>query len=404
MNFFKNVGAIFIVQLINQILPLALIPYLTRILGIEVYGVYAYIMGICFFAAIILDFGFNIFGVERVSKRINYKNKIKVVYSNVVSAKILILCVVILSYIIYAFFNDKYAEYYVEFIIASLIIFSFAFQPYWVFMGLEKMVYITISVFLSRLALLLFVIICVKNKNDLDILIFINGVSQFLVVIATFYLLKKNNIYYIGFNFKHAISYIKKSFEFFISRVSVAVYSIGGGIFLGLFSTPENVAIYSIADQMYKGAQALISPVGQVMYPYMIRTKNFVFLYKVTCLTTCVAIVGIIFSFFVSREIIELLFGIDFLDATQPLYVLLCCIVVTTPSVLFGYPLLGARGFIKKANESVIFGGLSQVIFFILIYLFFDVNAVNVAFSILFAEIVVFSIRIYWGFLNTKTK
>lgn len=398
----KNFSYLFLGQLFNQFLPLLLIPYLTKVLSIDSYGVYAYTVAWIALISIVLDFGFNISGVERVVKTRNIIKRLNVVYSGVVSAKILLLIFSVILYLCYIFFDNDYSDKKNQMFFGVLAIFSIAFQPFWIFTGLEKNYLIVICALIGKCLLLSLTFIFVKDNGDLGYLIFYYGLSQLLTTFVGVHFLRKNNIYILRIDFKKGILYMKRAWPFFISRLAVAMYSTGAGVFLGAFSNAASVAVYSIAEQMYKGVQALISPISQVMYPYMMRTKNFLLLYKITGAAITLTVFCSVFGYFSAPYFIDYFFGSEYLDSISVFNVFLLTLIFVVPSVLFGYPLLGARGRLHQANSSVIHAGVIQIIGFLFIALFGLASPISVALSVLLAESCVLFLRFKWGIWNER--
>lgn len=398
----KNFSYLFLGQLFNQFLPLLVIPYLTKVLSIEYYGVYAYTVAWIAIISILLDFGFNIFGVERIVKTRYINKRLKTVYSGVVSAKILMLVLSIIIYLFYIFLSNDYSGNKLQMFWGVISIFAIAFQPFWIFTGLEKNYLIMICALIGKLLFLFLVFLFIKNNDDLGYLIFYYGLSQVLTTIIGVYFLRKNNIHILRIDFRKGVSYIKRAWPFFISRLAVAMYSTGAGVFLGAFSNAASVAVYSIAEQMYKGVQALISPISQVMYPYMMRTKNFLLLYKITGAAITLTVFCSVFGYFSAPYFVDYFFGSKYLDSIKVFNVFLITIIFVVPSVLFGYPLLGARGRLHQANSSVIYAGVVQIICFLFIALFGLISPISVALSVLLAESYVLFLRFKWGIWNER--
>ncbi|WP_233977922.1 oligosaccharide flippase family protein, partial [Pectobacterium versatile] len=71
------------------------------------------------------------------------------------------------------------------------------------------------------------------------------------------------------------------------------IYTAGGTVFLGFFSNPIQVGLYSAAEQLYRGALSLIVPLNQALYPYMIRTRNILVFKKIIIATTVISFIGV---------------------------------------------------------------------------------------------------------------
>ncbi|EBU9729512.1 hypothetical protein DM032_26775, partial [Salmonella enterica subsp. enterica serovar Teshie] len=70
---------------------------------------------------------------------------------------------------------------------------------------------------------------------------------------------------------KNIIQQLKYSFDFFLSRACVSLYSSGCSVFLATFGGSLNqVAIYGVAEQLYKAGVQVFSPIISALTPYMV--------------------------------------------------------------------------------------------------------------------------------------
>lgn len=392
----KNFSYLVFGQLINSFLPLVLIPFLTSKLSIENYGVYAYTVILIGFLSVLLDFGFNIYGVERIVKSRRILKRIKTIHSGVLSAKFIVLWFSLILYLLLIFLNPKFQENKFEMVFGALSIVGVSFQQFWFCSGLEKNYLIVFSVLISKIFLLISVFLFIDSDTDLSKLIFLNGISQVVSAIACYWFLRK---YAVGFNLniKRGIRFLKKSYPFFISRLAVALYTSAAGVYLGFFASSSSMAIYSIAEQIYKGLQSLINPISQVMYPYMLRTKDFSKFYRLTGFAVIVVSVLSFLGYLITPYFVKYFFGLEYLKSINVLGVFLFALVLVVPSVLFGYPLLGAKGKLRLANLSVIYAGIAQLLFLMILSVLGWVTPFFVAVTILLAEAYVLFLRFKWG-------
>ena len=74
--------------------------------------------------------------------------------------------------------------------------------------------------------------------------------------------------------------------------------------------------------------------------------------------------------------------------------------LIVFPSMLIGYPLIGAMGHTKFANRSVIAGSIVHMAGLLVLFLTGKMNIYSIAFMVLVTECVVFGIRLYaiWKF------
>ncbi|WP_169333529.1 oligosaccharide flippase family protein [Zestomonas thermotolerans] len=390
----SNTGALFALQLANYILPFLIIPFLTRMLGVSLYGVVAFGLAMVQIACIITDFGFNLSATRQIASHQTNREFVRKIIGAVHLCKLFLLVPVGALFFFFLYFQDqKYGEYASFFWLLLIPIVGQTFQPIWFFQGMEKMGFITLFVVLARSSYVLLAILFVSTPDDYLWVAIANGVAQVLgAVVAIGFMVR------LGYSpllpewgFTKAI--FTESIEFFWSRAAVATYTAGGAFFLGLISTPVAVAHYSAAEQLYKGAQALFQPISQALYPYMTRTKNIPLFFKIMKCAVAISLLGLSFGLLFGDWLLMLFFGQGFSESYSVLVIFMIAFCVTTPSVLMGYPFLGAMGDTRSANLSVMFAGVLQIVLLVFIWFFGWVEASPVAVSVLLVEIFVLGYR-----------
>ncbi len=393
----RNTTALLIIQISNQLLPLVTIPHLTRALGVDTYGAYAFALAITLMASIVTDFGFNLWATAEVSLHRDDRVHINKLYGTVTVIKLVLTALCIGVIFAYATFSGKPDAYTAAIYWTALAVIGLTLQPIWLFSGLEQMSYITVFVMVSRIVFIVLVFTVIRSPADLVLLVAAYGLSQVLSAILGSALLARHRYIPTRPSIDECRRVLRMAAPFFVSRLAVSSYAVGGALFLGLFSTTRNVAIYSVAEQLYRGGQALLSPIGQVMYPYMMRTRNFRTLMRATALVTVAAAAGATIAAFLGARIIQLLFGAEFADALPVLHVFLVAILFNAPSIMLGYPMLGALARVDLANRSVVIAGILQAVALLACYLMGWTTPVAVAITVLIAEVNVFILRVTWS-------
>lgn len=394
----QNTSALLVIQIANQLLPLVTIPYLTRALGIDAYGAYAFALALITIACVVTDFGFNLWATAEVASHRDDRVRINQLYGAVTAAKFLLIGICLPAIWIYTANSGFVNEHRSALYWAALPIIGMTLQPIWLFNGLERMAYITIIVLVSRLAFIAMTFTLVASPDDLALLMGINGLSQVIAALLGFGILVRLGYLPTRPTLSACRDVLKQASPFFLSRVAVSTYTAGGALFLGIVSSTRSVAIYAVAEQLYRGAQALLSPLGQVMYPYMVRTRNYRVLMQTTVGATVAACLGSALAAYLGTHILQLLFGDEFIGALPVLYIFLVTIIINTPSILLGYPMLGALGKLYLANRSVLVAGGIQIIILYILYLLGSTTPVDVAIAVLLAELAVMMLRSLWSY------
>lgn len=363
-----NTAALLSLQLANYILPLLVTPYLTRTLGISTYGVVAFGLAISQIACIITDYGFNLSATYQIAKESGNRQGIRDIAGAVFACKALLLIPVFLLLATFIHFNTHYSDYSSYFWLLMIPIIGQTFQPTWLFQGIEKMAYMTIFTVASRVALLALTVVLVTGQQDYSAVAVTTGISNICAALIGIGFMLRLGYAPTWNSWRFTRQIFSESTEFFWSRAALASYTAGTTLFLGLLSTPVQVAFYSAAEQLYKGAQSLVAPLSQALYPYMAKHRDAPLFLKILRYTTILSVAGFVTGVFVGEQVLILLFGSEFLGSYQTLIMFMILFLITTPSVLLGYPFLGAFGDSKTANRSVIFAGLIQLSLLLLCY------------------------------------
>lgn len=388
-----NTGALAALQIVNYVAPILLIPYLTRVLGIELYGVVALGLAMVQIACMLTDYGFNLSATYQIARCDGDRAAIDRIVGAVMACKAGLMLLAGLLLALFIGIDHKYDGYEIYFWLLLMAVFGQTFQPVWFFQGVEKMFYITLYTSVSRLLYIVAVLLLVTSAKDYYWVAVFNGASH--IVAAVIGIVAMLNMGYRPAlpSLQSVRSTFSESTPFFWSRAAAAAYTAGGTVFLGIASTPVQAALYSAAEQLYKGAAAMVMPLNQALYPYMTRTKNVPLFWKIFKAALLVIFLGLVTGIVIGPWIITTFFGASFAEAYPILVVFMCVLAFMIPSSLLGYPFLAALGNLSVANKSVIYGGLLQVILLVVCYLMGWTLARQTVFTVLLVEMAVFTQR-----------
>lgn len=385
-----NTLSLGVVQVANYIAPLVIILHLANTLGLEIYGILAFAQGIVAFFLIIIDFGFDLSATNKISKFRFNKSYIERLMGGILIIRLLLLMICSLVLVTYALLNSKYAQHSNIFILSLFPLAMQSFVPVWFFHGTERMKYFAMASIVAKIIFALTAVVFIKNPTDYFLVPILNGLGQLVTLIASIffihklgYLIQKPNIKLIFYCFKFTK-------QFFVSRVAVASYMNGAIVVLGVIAQPAIIATYSMAEQLYKVMQSLLSPVASASYPYMSKEKDASLMLKLLFGVIALAFVGAFVGYYLSPFLLKLFFDESWSIILPVLNIFFIAIVIHAGAVMTGYPLAALVDKIHVANASVITG--SCVYFASLWFLFFlkDITPANLAIIMLISELFVF--------------
>lgn len=384
-------------QIFTYILPLVTLPYLVRVIGVEKYGLVMFAQSFIMFFNILVDYGFNLSATREISVNRDDKNKITEIYSSVMTIKLLLLAVSFIVLCLLVFSIDKFAPDAEIYLLTFLMVVGQALFPIWYFQGMERMKYITIINIFSKVIFTVAIFGFVQKESDYWLVPVLNGLGVCVGSIYALWLIRTSFKQKLEFqSFNKITTHFKDSTQFFLSRVGASAYTSANVFILGLVTSNAMVGYYSIAEKLYGAIQGLYGPIAQSLYPYIAKERNVTLFKKIFIFIVCLNTLGMTFLFFADELIFKILFGNEVgQESVWVFNIFLITNLIVVPSILIGHPLLGALGFIKYANMSVIYASIFHLLCLTLLYLNGLVSIYSVSVLIVFTELTNFSYRVY---------
>lgn len=395
-NLLENFISLGALQIVSYVIPLISLPYLSRVLSVDKFGLVFFAFAFMQYFIILTDYGFGLSATREIAVNRHNKNNLSNIFSAVTCAKILLLILSFILLCIMLLFIPKLQENSVVFLLSFFMVVGNALYPVWFFQGMERMKYITFLNILAKTIFLILIFIFVKSENDYIIVPLLNSIG-FIVsgIIGMYFAINKlgAKLYIPKWSaIKKQLAY---SSEFFLSRVSVSAYTNTNTFCLGLIGSNIMVGYYVAAEKIYQAMNGIQQPLNQALYPFVAMHKDLKTYKKLfTIAVLCnVLICTIVFLF--SKEFITIFYGLDMVEAHKILKIFSIIVLFTFPSMLLGYPLLGALGHTKEANRSVIIGSIIHIIGLLILYFSKHMNVYSIVLMVLITEIIVFYIRAY---------
>jgi PST family polysaccharide transporter len=354
----RNAGALGLVQVANYASSFLVLVHLTRVLGVGTYGVVAFAVGITQVLSVVLDLGFAMSGTQWVAAHRDDKPRLARFVGAVLVLKLAALALGAVLLAAYAAGTVKYAAYAPIFVLSVLPLVGHALQPVWLFQGIEQMRHVTVFTVLAKLSFVGLVFLLVGGEQDFLYVPVADGIAQGVAAAVGLALIRR-----VG----HSVAMpsradlreaLAMTSGFFVSRLAQTVQTNAGVLLLGLVAAPPMVALYALAEQLYRAMHSAFAPVVHALYPHMARTRDVALLAKVTLGCTAVAVVGSVVGHFLGPVIIPPLLGEEWRAALPVLDIFFVAIVVHVLVLMSGYPLAAALGRLEVANRSVIIGSV----------------------------------------------
>ena len=398
----RNTIYMYLMKFSLYVFPLITIPYLTRVLQENNYGVYTWSNAIISYARIFIDFGLVIYGVEIVARCKDDKKNIGEVITTITIFKFILSMLTLIGLILLCFFVDSFYEYRKMIFISFLPAFISIFSIDYVFQGIEDMKKITLRTLITRGLFTVMIFVFIRKSSQYYFVPIFTAIGDAISVVFMWIELIKKKIKPQKFSKEKLISIIKNSKWFFYSAVMGAIYTYGDTIVIGTIMDKNIVAQYGIANTILAVAQNCIAPMSEAFHPYMIKNKNFKLIKKTILIFEPIIILGCIIMYFISPTIVPFIFGEQYVEAGYILRYMLPIVIVTLPMFMFGYPTLSSLNLNREANMSVILAGIIHAILLGLFYVTKTLTLEKIIFCIFISNLFNFLFRYYAYRKNIK--
>jgi len=371
----ENFLSLSVLQALNMLLPLLTLPYLVRVLGIENFGLINFAVATIMYFNILVSFGFELSATREISLHQNDSKKLSEIFSSVMVIKFFLALISFIILTILVLSINIFFQHALLYFITFGIVFGNLLFPSWFFQGMERMKYITYINVIVKVGFTLLIFAVVKTKDDYIYVPLFNTLGAIIGGIYSLWLVFKIfNITIIFPNFNMILKQAKESYQFFLSRVANNGSRYLVTTIIGLYFGNTLVGYYSMVEKLFYAFMSLAGIVSQTIFPYMSRTKNIVFFKKLFVFIIGISIVVLIPIMYFNEELLLFVFHVKDEILSNIFIIVFSGSIFGIMSTLIGYPLLAAFGYIKYANNSLIYASIIYVIYILIAtYIFKDI-------------------------------
>lgn len=246
----KNISFAGVGQFLYTIMAFILLPFATRYLGKEGYGLYSLAATLGFFVSLVTDLGLTTLVTREIAKKKNFAGRI---FAYSIGLKMLLMPLAFLLLGIYFIIDHTSLQAISAIVIFTLsaILGSFVQSAFAVFRGFEKMQYETVSVLLEKFVIVSLGITCLVLHFNIIVFISVFLFAAIIKLVQSLWVLKR---YFIFLRFlyrpKRYYVLLKTAFPFGISVFLAMCYNYIGIILLKIMTGYDEVALYSVSFRL----------------------------------------------------------------------------------------------------------------------------------------------------------
>lgn len=360
-NVIKNTMMLYGMSIAKIVFPLLTLPYLTRVLSVESYGVVSYVKAVMQYMQLVVDFGFMLSGTKDIVNAKNDHEKLEKEVGDILLARVLLAAAAFVALLgmtaVIPLLRTNIGYTLLAFVTVFLSVFLFDYF----FRGIEKMQVITLRFVTMRGIATALTFVFVHSDKDILFVPLLDAVGSLVAVILVFVELKKENIKIHFFGVSTAWKKLKNSFVYFASNMATTAFGALNTLLIGAFLPATEVAYWSVCMQLIGAVQTMYTPITDGIYPEMIKTKSWKFIKRLLMIFMPIVFAGSAFSIAVAPYALQIVGGEQYVAATSLFRALVPVLIFSFPGIVLGWPTLGALDKAAQVTKTTILSAVVQV-------------------------------------------
>jgi PST family polysaccharide transporter len=267
----KNFLSLVLLQGTNFIIPIVIIPYLIKTLGVDKFGIVSLAQTTMNYLFVLVDYGFSLSAVKDIALNKEDSTYLNRVYSEVMITKIILGIVGFLLLLIPISIYPKFIENWQLLLLSYTMVLGQILLPTWFYQGIDAMKYTTITNLIAKIIFTIAIFIFIKEPtHDLwvnALLGFGNCFAGIASIIFLSYYYHINLSVIVGL--KGVKSQLVNGWYYLLSNLSVSIYMNSNIVILGLFANDHLLGLYSIAEKIALLIRQALVVFSQAVYTHI---------------------------------------------------------------------------------------------------------------------------------------
>jgi PST family polysaccharide transporter len=266
---FKNFISLTTLQGVNYILPLVVLPYLIRVIGIDKFGLIAFAQSLVQYFLIITDYGFSLSATRKISLCKECQDQTSAIFSSVMTVKLLLAGLSFLILCALMYFIPRFRSDWLVYALSYGAVVGNTLFPVWFFQGKEKMSYITLINVIGGIAFAVCIFVFIKGPEDFLLLPILNSLLCLISGVAALYVaFSRFKLEFIFQKYSDIKNELKTGWDIFISTVSINAYTTTRTFAVGLLTNNTITGYFSLAERIANFIQSFpMDSFSRAVYP-----------------------------------------------------------------------------------------------------------------------------------------
>ena len=268
----RNALLLYGVQFSGYIFPLLTLPYLSRVLSQDRFGLIAFAQSFIWYFVTLTEYGFNLTATRRIAVERDDPEAVTRTFNSVLAAKALlcgggfVLMVAIVATV------PRLRQDWLLYVISYLAVVGNLLFPLWLFQGLQRMEHVAMRDFGAKLLALVAVFTLVRKDGDyLKAAAIQAGTLALAGLIGLVVAPRLASVRFAVPPWREVAARLREGGPMFLSMAAMTVYGSTNVFILGLVSNNTEVADFSGAWRVIVALRMLVAPLVTAIYPHISR-------------------------------------------------------------------------------------------------------------------------------------
>ncbi len=261
----REMLALYIVHGATIAAPLIVVPYASRVLGPEKWGIYSVFHSLALYASMVVEYGFNLSAAREVARVRDSQPDRARLLSEVFAAKLILTAVLLAGLWTAAWLVPLLGSQPWLMIGTALFAVGQGASMVWYFQGTSRIREIASIEAGGRVLAIALTFVFVTTGDDGWLLLVTNGAALVLVAALTGAMaVREAGIE--PMRWRGAVRVLKDGVSLFAFRGAVSLYTLANSLVLGLLAPAASVGFFAGAERINKGLLGLLNPIIQAYY------------------------------------------------------------------------------------------------------------------------------------------
>ncbi|MCX0389401.1 oligosaccharide flippase family protein [Clostridium perfringens] len=262
----KNYLYNLIYQILNILIPIITVPYISRVLGAEGMGAYALSASYAQYFVLFGMIGLSIYSSREVAYFKDDNEKLNKVFWELNFLRFITMGICIFIYLL--LFGIYFEQNRFLNIIQITILLSAFFDISWLFIGLEDFKKVSIRNSIVKIIGIVLIFLFVKNSHQVWLYALILGFTQLIGQISMWFEIPKDLKFSIPKKY-NLLKHINASLKLFIPQIAINIYTMLDKVMLGVFTDDIQVGLYDNSQRIIKILITIVTTLSTVISPQM---------------------------------------------------------------------------------------------------------------------------------------